>query len=158
MVHPRPLASLAPPAAPPSRRTRPRRLRLDFDGGPWLAGRPLARTSPWAELAAGALAAAAAGSLVDTPAAIVRLGWAPWALAAPVAALVAAARWIATGTWRWVLPTAALGPLGWAFVGMLAADVVQAVAPLTFPRRVAMSAAAGAAVCGVVTVVARLWT
>lgn len=65
MVRARPLASLTQraPTFPSQSSSAPRRrrLRLDFDGGPWLGAYPVAHLSPWVEILVGATAGVAFG-------------------------------------------------------------------------------------------------
>ena len=129
------------------------RTRLVFDGGPWVAGRPLARMSPWAELAVGALVGLVLGGwLLPELAAVRWLGWVGWLLLAPVAALVAVLAWVGLGEWAWLLGPGSLAPLGWALLGAVAADLLQAVVPWPFARRLVTAGLGGPLVAAVVVV------
>ncbi|HVE91033.1 MAG TPA: hypothetical protein VNE62_01855 [Actinomycetota bacterium] len=134
------------------------RTRLDFDGGPWLWGFPLSHTSPWAELGCAAGIGLLLGVLGLPASDPVRwLGWIPWALLTPVAAVVWAATWAATGAGTWVLGPHLLGPLGWALLSLVVADILQAVLPLSFTRRwLATAVASPALAAGVVWALSHL--
>jgi hypothetical protein len=88
--------SLAPLRRTPPASGTARRLRLDFDGGPWLLGYPLSHTSPWAELVCGAIGGLTLGLLG---------------------------------------PGGVFAVTGWVLGTVLAADILQAVLPLTFRQR-----------------------
>ena len=124
------------------RRTRP--TRLDFDGGPWVGGFPVAWSSPWAELVVACAAGFAAGwLLLPHPAPVQAIGWVGAILASPVAALVMLVDWLVDGTARWPLGTAWLAPMGWGLLSAATADLFQATLPVTFGRRVVVAAVGG---------------
>ncbi|HVL81430.1 MAG TPA: hypothetical protein VM840_07560 [Actinomycetota bacterium] len=125
---------------------RMRATRLDFDGGPWVGGYPLSWSSPWAELAVAAVGGLLLGLYVlPDPAPIRAIGMVGWAVAAPLAAVASIGTWMIDGVLRWPLGAGSLGPLGWAVLSVAIADLLQAVLPLTFGRRVLASAAGGPA-------------